>query len=208
MPKTSVIVGGLSAVSSSRKDVSGTTWWNAPPATPPFAVFGAFVRRNPTRKGTRASRRNISGKQATTKRWRQEVRPRILRRAVAETASLPWSPALLELLLDELSAYEGLEELLGSHVRRFQKRQYPQAIAMALLLRHSWLADDLAWMLERLCELARRTGRFPQLVDSRSGVNRSVSPLFRLTTLIWRIRQGCVTRSRRRAGRVRSVRPR
>src|SRR5688572_20572548 len=29
-------------------------------------------------------------------------------------------------------------------------------------------------------EVARRTGRFPQLVDPRSGVNRDVSPLFRV----------------------------
>jgi hypothetical protein len=108
------------------------------------------VGRSPTRKGISASRRNIRGKQATTKRWRREVRPRILRRAVAETNSLSWSPALLELLLDELYVYEGLEELLGIRVRRLQRREYPQAIAMALLLRHSWLADDLAWMLERL----------------------------------------------------------
>jgi len=125
------------------------------------------VARSPTKKGPRASRRNITGKRATTRRWRREVRPRILRRAVAETDSLSWSPTLLELLLDELYAYEGLEELLGNRVRRFQKREYPQAIAMALLLRHSWLADDLAWMLERLGlssgkaagHMARRAGK-------------------------------------------------
>ncbi len=37
-------------------------------------------------------------------------------------------------------------------------------------------------------ELARRTGRFPQLVDSRSGVNRERSPLFRLPAPIRTLR--------------------
>ena len=61
-----------------------------------------------------------------------------------------WSPALVELLFEELYVDDSLEELLGARVRGLQKRQYPQAIAMALVLRHSWLPQDLACILKRL----------------------------------------------------------
>ena len=45
---------------------------------------------------------------------------------------------------------DGLEELLGKAPSQLQVRQYPQAVAVALILRHSWRADDLACILERL----------------------------------------------------------
>lgn len=83
-------------------------------------------------------------------RWRRETRPRLLRSAVAVTESLRWSPALFELLLEEMYADDGLVELLGTRVEALKRRQYPQAIALALLLRHSWRPDDLASVLERL----------------------------------------------------------
>ena len=38
----------------------------------------------------------------------------------------------------------------GSRQAELQVRQYPQAVAVALILRHSWRADDLACILERL----------------------------------------------------------
>jgi hypothetical protein len=97
------------------------------------------------------------GKQATLKRWRREVRLGILRSVAAATESLRWSPALLvELLCEELYVDDSLEELLGARVRGLQTRQYPQAISMALILRHSWRADDLACILERLGLRRRR----------------------------------------------------
>jgi hypothetical protein len=102
-----------------------------------------------------AKRPKGGDKSVTTNRWRREVRPRILRSAVAATESLRWSPALVELLFEELYVDDSLEELLGARVQGLQKRQYPQAIAMALILRHSWRADDIACILERL-ELRRR----------------------------------------------------
>ncbi len=97
-----------------------------------------------------AAKRTKGGKRATTKRWRREVRPRILRSAVAATESLRWSPALVELLFEELYVDDSIEELLGARVRELQKRQYPQAIAIALVIRHSWLPQDLACILKRL----------------------------------------------------------
>ena len=87
---------------------------------------------------------------ATTKRWRRDVRPRTVRSAVSATASLRWSPSLMKVLVEELYVDDGLEELLGKAPSRLQVRQYPQAVAVALILRHSWRADDLACILERL----------------------------------------------------------
>lgn len=56
----------------------------------------------------------------------------------------------MEVLLEELYMDDGLEELLGKSPGELQLRQYPQAVAAALILRHSWRADDLACILERL----------------------------------------------------------
>ena len=56
----------------------------------------------------------------------------------------------MEVLLEELYVDDGLEELLGKSPTELQVRQYPQAVAVALILRHSWRADDLACILERL----------------------------------------------------------
>jgi len=56
----------------------------------------------------------------------------------------------MEVLLEELYVDDGLEELLGTARDRLRVRQYPQAVAVALILRHSWRADDLACILARL----------------------------------------------------------
>ena len=113
------------------------------PATPAPTLVSTAVRSD-------ANRTKSGGRRATTKRWRREVRPQILRSTVVATESLPWSPALLELLFEELYVDGSLEEVLGSRPRELQKRRYPQAIAVALVLRHSWLPQDLACILERL----------------------------------------------------------
>jgi hypothetical protein len=42
------------------------------------------------------------------------------------------------------------EELLGRALGNLRPGQYAQAIAVALILRHSWHPDDLACMLKRL----------------------------------------------------------
>src|SRR5688500_14713141 len=96
------------------------------------------------------NRRSPPPTDATTKRWRRDVRPRTVRSAVSATASIRWSPSLMKVLVEELYVDDGLEELLGRAPGRLQVRQYPQAVAVALILRHSWRADDLACILERL----------------------------------------------------------
>ena len=63
---------------------------------------------------------------------------------------LGWSAHLLELLIEELYIDESIEDLLGEHPHDLPTRRYPEAIGVALILRHSWRADDLAWVVERL----------------------------------------------------------
>jgi len=66
----------------------------------------------------------------------------------------------METLLEELYVDDGLEGLLGKSPSELQIRQYPGAVAAALILRHSWRADDLACILERL---GMTNGRKPTL---------------------------------------------
>jgi hypothetical protein len=73
-----------------------------------------------------------------------------MRSAVSATEGLRWSPALIEVLLEELYVDEAVQELLGKPTNELRGRDYPQAVAVALILRHSWRADDLASILERL----------------------------------------------------------
>ena len=80
------------------------------------------------------NRRSPAPTDATTKRWRRDVRPRAVRSAVSATAMLRWSPSLMEVLLEELYVDDGLEGLLGKSRSDLQVRQYPGAVAAALIL--------------------------------------------------------------------------
>jgi len=126
----------------------------SPDTTSPISV------PTPARSGSaprRGNRRSPPPTNATTKRWRLDVRPRAVRSAVSATASLRWSPSLMEVLLEELYVDNGLDELLGKSSTEFRVRDYPQAVAVALILRHSWRADDLACILARLGVTAGRS---------------------------------------------------
>ena len=120
-----------------------------PPETKSPARAPTSARSGPAHRAG-MNRRSPAPTDATTKRWRRDVRPRAVRSAVSATASLRWSSSLMEVLLEELYVDDGLEELLGKSPTELQLRQYPQAVAAALILRHSWRADDLACILERL----------------------------------------------------------
>lgn len=63
---------------------------------------------------------------------------------------MSWSAALLELFVEEMYVGDALEELLGTPLRLLDASRYPQAIALALVLRHSWQPDDLRYVLARL----------------------------------------------------------
>lgn len=116
--------------------------------------------------------RTARSTQAADKRWRRDDRPEALRAAVHSTKGLRWSPSLLELLIEELYIDESIETLLGEHPRVLPTRRYPEAIAVALILRHSWRADDLACIVERL-GLNRRTGARRQgITDASRAVRR------------------------------------
>ena len=52
-------------------------------------------------------------------------------------------------LIEELYVEDELHALLGEP-KDLPRRRYPQAIALALALRHSWRPDDLACILRRL----------------------------------------------------------
>ena len=59
-----------------------------------------------------------------------------------QARGLKWSRRLLVLLLEELYVGEEFEELLGP-AEDLPASAYPQAIAVAIALRHSWRPDDL-----------------------------------------------------------------
>ena len=82
--------------------------------------------------------------------WRRTVRPAILREATTATMGLDWSPALFATLLEELGEHDGLESLLGQVPTDLIVVAYPQAIALALILRHSWQPHHLRRILESL----------------------------------------------------------
>jgi hypothetical protein len=97
----------------------------------------------------RRTRQSPSPADATTKRWRRDARPGTVRAAVSAAKAIRWSPVLIEAVLEEMYVDDHFEELLGAP-GELRATQYPQAIAIALILRHSWHPDDLACVLKRL----------------------------------------------------------
>jgi hypothetical protein len=81
--------------------------------------------------------------------WRRELRPRAMRLMAARTRHLAWSRALVSVLLDELQPDDLFAEIVGAP-NRLAPSQFPQAVAIALLLRHSWRQADLTQIARRL----------------------------------------------------------
>jgi hypothetical protein len=52
--------------------------------------------------------------------------------------------------MEELYMDAVIERLLGDYLRTRQRRRYAEAVAVAIVLRHSWSPDDLATTLQRL----------------------------------------------------------
>ena len=96
------------------------------------------------------TRRSAPRPQSQLKLWRRRVRPRALTAAARAAKRVRWSASLLEMLMEELYIADSLEELLGKQLRRLPKKRYAEAVATALIIRHSWQADDLAYALTRL----------------------------------------------------------
>jgi hypothetical protein len=55
----------------------------------------------------------------------------------------------VNVLIEELYVEEEFNTLLGDP-KSLPRRRYPQAVLLALALRHSWRPDDLACILRRL----------------------------------------------------------
>jgi hypothetical protein len=87
--------------------------------------------------------------QLDAERWREQVRPRAMRLFAARTAKLPCSRALLKLLVEELYPDDLFTELVGD-LDRVPLRRWPQVVAIAVALRHSWRRDGLARIARRL----------------------------------------------------------
>ena len=110
---------------------------------------GPSARSRHEQRPAKHSRGTVSrGK--TSKRWRRDTRPRIVRAAVSATKAIRWSPVLIEAVLEEMYVDDHFEELLGRSPGDLRPGQYARAVAVALILRHSWHPDDLACMLKRL----------------------------------------------------------
>lgn len=107
-------------------------------------LSAADSSRTPIERG--GSRRADSA----TRRWRRDTRPKLFRAAVSVTKGIRWTRPLIEATLEELYVDDHFEELLGRAPGDLRSAQYAQAIAVALILRHSWHPDDLACMLKRL----------------------------------------------------------
>ena len=97
--------------------------------------------------------------------WRRTVRPALLRRATIATTGLEWTPALFATLLEELRENDGLEALLGPMRKDLAVVSYPQVIALALILRHSWEPRDLRRILETLEVIDRKKASTRRVVS-------------------------------------------
>jgi ParB/RepB/Spo0J family partition protein len=86
---------------------------------------------------------------AEQERWRKELRPRAVRLIAERAAKVAWSPMLLRLLLEDIRPDELFLEILGKP-DRIAVKHYPQALVVALALRHSWQRDDLLLFSKRV----------------------------------------------------------
>jgi hypothetical protein len=87
--------------------------------------------------------------QLDAERWRNEVRPRVLRVFAARAKHLTWSCALVKLVVEELYPDDLFTDLVGS-LDHVHPRQWPQVLAVAVVLRHSWRRDGLTRIARRL----------------------------------------------------------
>lgn len=81
--------------------------------------------------------------------WREQLRIPALEGLFQQTAGLRLTRSLLLLLLEELSIDDEFDEIVGNP-DDLPATRFPQAIAMAIALRHSWRGDDLESVVEAL----------------------------------------------------------
>src|SRR5438105_7714485 len=112
--------------------------------------------------------------QLDAERWREELRPRALRLFAAGTSTLQWSRALLKLVVRELFPDDLFKELVGN-LDRVPRRRWPQVIAIAVALRHSWRRDGLEQIAKRL-RVRRHAGPSPHAHPHRRRTHAKTAP--------------------------------
>ena len=100
------------------------------------------------------SRRRTRRASAATRRddladWRRLTRPVIVENFLNHTRDLRWSRELIDLLLEELHVSDEFDDLIG-RVPPSAQVNYPQLVALAVVLRHSWYPEDLARIIAEL----------------------------------------------------------
>ena len=80
---------------------------------------------------------------------RSNRRSQSLARIAAASEEMNWSVGLLRALLEELYVDEEISQFLGDP-RQLPRRRYPQAVVLAIAIRHSWQVDDLRRLTRRL----------------------------------------------------------
>jgi hypothetical protein len=96
-----------------------------------------------------------------TNRWRRTERHREVRSIAARLAGQRWTLALIQLLLEELYVDDSIVDLFGD-LQSIPVARYPQLIAVALVLRHSWRPDDFTRFAHRLESSNRRHVAHPR----------------------------------------------
>ena len=95
------------------------------------------------RRGSRTSLKASTTRRDDLADWRRLTRPLILNHFLAHTRDLCWSRELIDLLLDELHVSDEFDDLI-SRIPPSAPVNYPQLVALAVVLRHSWYPEDLA----------------------------------------------------------------
>lgn len=142
-------------------------------------------RRQKVEKNGRSSRsRGTAGRRPHGAGQRDQWRLEALAEFAHETGGLKWSRSLFLLLLEELYIGDEFEQFIGKPEKSPPNR-YPQAVAFAIALRHSWWPQDLDAIVAQLqvrrgvWQTARSTGsrsETPPGTQLRSCTSRSQVP--------------------------------
>jgi hypothetical protein len=101
------------------------------------------MRNEHSRSHLRTRRTSSAARRDDLADWRCLTRPVILENFLDRTRDLCWSRELIDLLLDELQVNDEFDDLIG-RVPSPAQVNYPQLVALALVLRYSWFPEDLA----------------------------------------------------------------
>ena len=120
--------------------------WGKPKGAKPSIPTDAEIEADAARKRQEAA---WARQRAADERWRTVLRPQALQLLASRTAKLPWSRGLMTTLLGELNIDATFSDLVG-RPSGLPTRRYPQAVAVALALRHSWRREELVKFARRL----------------------------------------------------------